>query len=233
MSKLDDLILKAPRLALVVGVLAAALIFIIQQQPLSDGCEVEISNFTRQMNGILVSFKDSKKRIQYAQLDFMRDRCREGNSQGTCEDYFKAIKRIADNLLVVSPKCNEKLIEAYPKLNGTLSLGMRIMSLAAWGESPPESIAQRIGWLTEGDLYAFCRSKNKYVELFGAEAYVGFRSSVYREFPDRWSDHISLEQRSELPRPRALKSAENPTGSLLQNDIYERSLFSLRCDLYQ
>lgn len=237
MSKLDDVIANAvakmPRPLLVFLVLAGALGFIISQNPLSDGCEVEINNFGREVRGILTGYKTAKQKIQFAQLSYAREQCKVGNSQGSCEDYFKGVKRVADATRVVSPKCYIKLKEEYKDLTNALAMGIRIMALAAWGEKPPEGIGQRMGWLTEGDIYGFCRAKNGLVQLTSLEEYKVLRASVYREFPDRWPENLPLESRAEMPRPRALLSTTNVKGSLKESDVYERSLFSLRCDLYQ
>lgn len=235
MSSLDDVIMKVPRPLLVFIVLVGALAFIVYKNPLSDGCEVEVSNFGREVRGILTGYRTNTKdkKIQYAVIGYARDQCKEGNSQGSCEDYFKAVKRVADATRVISPKCYPKLKEEYQELTGALAMGIRIMALVAWGEKPPEGIGQRLGTLTEGDVYGFCRSKNGLVALTSLDEYKSLRASVYREFPDRWPDSIAIEKRAEAPRPRALQTTMNPTGTLKEDEVYERSLFSLRCDLYQ
>lgn len=235
MSSLDDAIAKMPRPLLVFLVLAGALAFIVYQNPLSDGCEVEVSNFSREVRGVLKGYRTNTKdkKIQYAILDYAREQCKEGNSQGSCEDYFKAVKRVADATRVVSPKCYPKLKAETAELVGALAMGIRIMALVAWGEKPPEGIGQRLGTLTEGDIYGFCRAKNGLIALTSLNDYKSLRTSVYREFPDRWSESIPIEKRAEIPRPRALKSTQNPSGTLNEDEVYERSLFSLRCDLYQ
>lgn len=232
MSKLDDAIAKMPRSLLVFLVLAGALAFIVSQNPLSDGCEVEITNFGREARGIITAYKTKKGR-QFATLFYALDQCKEGNNQGSCEDYFKALKRVADATRVVSPKCYPKLKLEYENLTQILATGVKVMALVAWGDKPPEGIGQRLGTLTEGDVYGFCRSKNGLVQLTSLEEYKSLRASVYREFPDRWPENLPLEKRAEIPRPRALQSVSNPTGTLKESDVYERSLFSLRCDLYQ
>lgn len=232
MSKLDEAIAKMPRSLLVFLVLAGSLAFIVSQNPLSDGCEVEITNFGREVRGIITAYKTKKGR-QFATLFYALDQCKEGNNQGSCEDYFKALKRVADATRVVSPKCYPKLKLEYETLTQVLATGVKVMALVAWGDKPPEGIGQRLGTLTEGDIYGFCRSKNGLVQLTSLEEYKSFRASVYREFPDRWPENLPLEKRAEIPRPRALQSVSNPTGTLKESDVYERSLFSLRCDLYQ
>ena len=233
MSKLDDAIANMPRPLLVFLVLAGALAFIVSQNPLSDGCEVEVSNFTRDTEIFLKGTRNSKKLAQYSILNYAMDECKQGNSQGSCEAYFKAVKRVADATRVISPKCYPKLKETHGTLVNVLASGIKIMALVAWGEKPPEGIGQRLGTLTEGDIYGFCRAKNGLVQLTSLDEYKVLRASVYREFPDRWPEALPLEKRAEIARPRALQSTTNPTGTLKEDEIYERSLFSLRCDLYQ
>lgn len=235
MASLDDAIAKIPRPLLVFIVLAGALALIVYNNPMSDGCEVEVSNFDREVRGILTGYRTNTKdkKIQYATLSYAREQCKEGNSQGSCEDYFKAVKRVADATRVVSPKCYIKLKEDNKQLVSTLATGIQIMALVAWGEKPPDGIGQRLGTLTEGDIYGFCRAKNGLIALTSLDEYKSLRASVYREYPDRWPESVSIEKRAELPRPRALQSPTNPSGTLREDEVYERSLFSLRCDIYQ
>ena len=109
---------------------------------------------------------------------------------------------------------------------------MQIMALNAWGEHPPSGVSQRIGWLTESDIRTFCGLKNHFIRLTSDEDYRILRAKTYAEFPDAWPDSISIVQRSEMPRPTALKSEANRQGTLSAEEIYKLSLFSLRCDLY-
>jgi hypothetical protein len=235
MAQLDDALAKIPRPLLVFIVLAGALALIVSQNPLSDGCEVEVTNFNRDVRGILKGYvmNNKNKTTQYAKIEFMKEQCVTGNNQGSCEDYFKSIKRVADATKVISEKCHIKLKEAFPQLVPSLVDGVKIMALAAWTDKPPAGIGQRLGWLTESDVFGFCRAKNAITQLSSVEAFKAFRASVYKEFPDRWPERMAEADKAVSPRPRALKSAENPAGSLTEPEVYERSLFSLRCDLYQ
>jgi len=233
MSQLDDAIAKIPKPILVFIVLFLTLIFIIQQNPLSDGCAVENENFISNTKGFLFANTDKNKRVHYPQIKFLKDRCINGNSQGACMDYFRGLKRVVDALKVTSEKCYSKILLESPQVLITIKEGLKIMALVAWGDKPPESSSQRLGWLTEGDIYTFCRLKNAILKLITNEEYIAFRNNVYLEFPDQWSETIPLEKRADMPRPRAFKSNINPKGTMIDKEIYERSLFSLRCDLYQ
>jgi len=232
MANLQDLIFKIPRPILVIGVLILSIGFIVSQNPLQDGCDVQVTNFTRSVRGILTGYKTSKKLTQFAQLENFKNLCREGNSAGACENYYDALKKITSAFILVENKCFPKLVEAFENLPKVVSNGIQIMALNAWGEAPPSNVSVRLGWLTESDIYTFCRLRRQYVRLASEEDYWLLRARTYSEFPDVWPETVTLDQRSEIPRPRALKSGDNPNGSMGPEEIFKRSLFSLRCDLY-
>ncbi len=232
MASLDDIIQKIPRPILVVGILVLALGLIISQNPLQDGCDVQMTNFGRVVRGILAGYKTQKKLTQFAQIENFKNLCREGNSQGSCENYYLALKKITDGLKMVDDKCVPKLIENYENLNKILSNAIQIMALNAWGEKPPASVSERLGWLSESQIFTFCRLKTQLVRIYTDEEYKKMRARTYVEFPDVWPESIALSQRAEIPRPTVLKSAANPKGTLAEDEIFKRSLFSLRCDLY-
>lgn len=235
MASLDQLIEKIPRSALVIGVLVLGLAFIVYQNPLQDGCGVEVKNFTREVRGVLIGFKTKSNKTQLPQIDAMKSLCREGNSAGACENYYQGLKKITTGLKIVNEQCLPKLVEEYPQLTRAVAQGLVTMALNAWGGKPPSGVQERLGWLTEADVFIFCRLRNAYPLLTSEEDYQKLRLVAYAEYPDAWPDSISLDKRSEVPRPRALKDPKDPNskGSLSTEEIYKRSLFSLRCDLYQ
>jgi len=233
MSSLDEVIAKIPRPLLVFVVLFFALIFIIQQNPLSDGCDVEISNLLRSNRGIISAFKDKKNRTHFSQIENLKQQCTTGNSSGSCLDYFIALKQLADSLKKFPDKCYKTLEEQNPAIIQVSLNAVKVLALLAWGDKPPESVTQRLGWLSESEIYTFCRFKNFLTSILPDEEYLKFRMQVYIEFPEKWDETISLEKRAELPRPRAWKNSANPNGKLADKEVFEKSLFSIRCDLYQ
>ena len=112
------------------------------------------------------------------------------------------------------------------------------MALVAWGEKPPAGPAERMGWLTEPDIRSFCHLKKSYTTIAGEESYQLVRDEVYREYPDQWAEsslpNAEAEADNRLPenRPKAMKTALNPKGKFTSREVFERSLFSIRCDLY-
>lgn len=232
MSQIDELIQKIPRPVLVLGVLGLGLLFIVSQNPLQDGCTVEVENFNRNVKGVLVGFKNKKGKTQLPTIDAYKDLCKEGNSPGACENYYENLRKVTDSLRLTDEKCTLKLREENPQIIKVLSQGIQIMALNAWGERPPAGINERLGWLAQNDVYTFCRLRAQLVRFSDEEAYKLLRQKTYKEFPDAWPESISLQKRIDLPRPRAFLSLSNPKGTLSEDEVFKRSLFSLRCDLY-
>ena len=232
---LNQVIQKVPRPLLVLGVLIIAIILFVVNDPLRDECEVQGSLFEKKMKGLLsVSqvVKDGKKLRQFPEIEYWKERCKEGNSIGSCSDYFDGLKTMVKEWRVVSDKCQLSYSEQHEKFSNVISQGLQIMALVAWGEKPPAGPAERIGWLTQSHLQTFCYLRRTFILIGGDENYEALKTKVYREYPDNWPEATSAEDRLPENRPRALKAASNPTGSLKLDELYSRSLFSIRCDMY-
>ncbi len=230
----NSLIEKIPKAALVFGILTIALIIIVMQNPLRDDCEIKSAIFLKSVRGITASGK-IKSKTQYAQLGFWRDRCRDGNSAGACEDYFLGLKKLSSALKLFPAKCYTEFLENESNawLVNSISQGLRTFAMVAWADKPPSGPAERLGWLTEAEITTFCSLKNSFLEAAGEEKLMALRSSIYEQYPDAWPDSVSDDLRTPESRPMALKSAANPQGTLDKDSVFERSLFSIRCDLYQ
>lgn len=228
---LDQVIEKIPKPILVGGVLVLALVFFIMTDPLRDECEIQKTLFEKNTEGLLSPAKMHKK-IQYPKIDYWLNSCRFGNSIGACDDYLNGLKAVATELKSFSVKCQLKYLETNETYLEPFKNALKILPLLAWGEKPPEGPSARLGWLSEPHLRTFCALKSNYINLAGEEEFLKIRNSVYLEYPDNWSDKVPIDARTPENRPKALKTALNPEGSLSQQQVYERSLFSMRCDLY-
>ncbi len=228
---LDQYIQRVPKTILVGGVLILALAFFVLNEPLRDECEVEARNFDKNTRGVLSAGK-KKGKIQFAQMMYWKDRCREGNSAGACEDYFNGLRMVTSEFKSFSNQCQTKYVEKNEDFLPHIAHALKIIPLLAWGEKPPADISFRQGWLTEADVKTFCALKNIYLTTAGDEKFLELRSSVYGVYPDAWPENAPIDGRDVESRPKALKTIENTQGSLTKEKIYERSLFSMRCDLY-
>ncbi len=204
------------------------------QNPLRDDCGIKTEIFLKSMRGIAASGK-IKTKTQFAQLGFWRDRCRDGNSAGACEDYFTGLKKMTFALKTFPTKCYAKFIadEDNAWFVTSVTQAIRTYALLAWAIRPPVGPAERLGWLTEAEVTTFCSLKKTLIETEGEEKFEGVRQSIYEQYPAAWPDTVPEDLQSPENRPLALKTAANPQGTLTRNEVFERSLFSIRCDLYQ
>lgn len=248
---LDSLIQKTPRPVLIGGILILALAFFIYNEPLKDECGIQGDKFKKNTAGLLTPTR-VKKKMQYPKILYSSVRCKRGNSIGSCSEYLEHLRLMSRELKNVSPKCQETLIVEQSGLVAQMTQALQVVALVAWGESPPKGLAERAGWLNESHLRSFCYIKDTFIRLVGPESFEKIRDGVYREYPGDWpenfdvnkiipspavgkkdtDDEMDLNQIIDQNRPRAFKSAANPTGTFTKDEIYERSLFSIRCDLY-
>lgn len=237
---INDILGKIPKPILVLGSISLALVFIVLNNPMTDECEVQAKNFERNTKGLLYSTK-VKNKTQFAKLNPLRDICRDGNSIGACSDYFEGLRKVSSEFNLMNDNCKLKYSEANEGFLPQIRSGIKVLALVAWGEKPPAGPAERLGWLTEPDIRSFCQLKKAYVKITGEESYQLIRDEVYREYPDQWAEtSIPVSSGGEqiedkrLPenRPKAMKTALNPKGKFSNREVFERSLFSIRCDLY-
>jgi hypothetical protein len=230
---LNTLIAKIPRPLLVFVMLAISLAFFVYNDPLKDECEVQSALFDKKTLGVLTPVRlKEKKKIQFPQINYWQDRCKQGNSIGSCEDYFEGLRLVVKDLRDINDKCQIKYAQNNTRLVLQISQALQIMALVAWGEKPPTGVSERLGWLNEANVKTFCYLKKTFILMAGEQSYLNLREKVYREYPDQWPETIDFEKRSAENRPRAYKSPLNPVGTLTKDRIYERSLFSVKCDLY-
>lgn len=229
---LMDQINRIPKPILFIVIMAIGLAVIIQQNPLQDGCEHDAKNFARDIRGILRPFETKKKGFQIPLIGPQKEACRDGNSPGSCENYFQSLKKISEAIHRVRPECVKKVSEDTTNLIQETRSGLKTLALIAWGARPPVDSTRRLGWLSQSEIYTFCRLKTLLQDQLLPEEYSAFRDGVFEEFPDVLPAEITAEKLIEIDRPRALKSGSNPQGSLSEDEVFQRSLFSIRCDLY-
>ena len=247
MASLDEVISKIPKPALVVGVMIVALIIIIKMRPLKDGCDIIISNFTEDVRGYLLKSPRTKtKKMIMPQVGETKKFCKEGNSPGACQNYFSALKKVEEAFVRFDNKCLVQLVEdenfvteGAPEETASiikfqLKEAVKILALLAWGEKPPAGLAERAGWLSRSEVYTFCRLKTTLLDIIGDEEYKVFRTSVIREYPDVWPEKLHAQINAEdVHRPTVLKWSGNPSGTMDEKEVLQRSLFSMRCEQYQ
>lgn len=238
MSSLDDLVMKAPRPLIVFIILALSVGALMYLKPMHFGCDAQVSNFSLNVSGYLTNLKNDDKSTTVAQIVAYKDFCKKGNTQGACARYLSALQKISSAFVSLEDRCLPELVEdeKFVNLKIQISDAMKILSLLAWGESPPESPANKLGWLSQTEVYTFCRFQNILKELISESEYKEYEESILREFPARWPDKYKDEMSGvpeDIRRPTAYKWAGNPSGTMNRDEVRQRSLLSLRCDAYR
>ena len=228
---LDDLVKIVPKPILVLSLLVLSLMIFVYSDPLRDECEIQTSVFQKKTLGVLSAVKKHGK-IQFPLINYWKDRCKQGNSIGSCEDYLEGLRGLTKELHEVNEKCQISYNAQNEGFGVQVSQALQIMALVAWGEAPPAGVSERLGWLTEANVRTFCYLKKTFILLTDEDSFFALREKVYREFPDRWPENLDLERRLAENRPRAFKTSSNPNGKMIKEMIFERSLFSIKCDLY-
>ncbi len=237
MSSLDLVIQKVPRPLLVVVVLAVALGAIFYSHPLKKGCDVEIENFTNRVRGQLINSRTAKKKqLVIAHVEAFKDFCKRGNSPGACENYLVALQKISEAFVTFNDECLSELFENenLPKLSSEIKQAVTILSLLAWGEFQDPEKPNRLGWLSKSEVYTFCRFKLVLQKILPEEEYNLFILELVKKFPAAWPEKYKIEDLPEdVIRPTVFKWADNPEGTMSQQEVIEKSLLSVRCDSYQ
>lgn len=248
---------KIPRPLLVVGILVLSVILFVLNDPLRDECGVQISIFEKKTKGLLTKSKTKTKKTQYPMIEYWKDRCREGNSIGSCSDYFDGLKQLVDELKQVNDKCQIKYSEENENFVKHITSGVQIMALVAWGDRPPSTPSERAGWINESGIKTFCYLKKTLLLIGGEESLMSMRNRVYKEYPGYIPENfdlsklestldknnaqtVDLAKKYAEERPRAYDNILKPQLGMtiqervkaIEKEIYERSIFSIRCDLY-
>ncbi len=230
---INQLVQKTPKPLLVLIVLCAALAFFVHNDPLKNECEVQAWVFDKRVKSLLSDEAKKNNRTQYAQIqNYLSKRCRSGNSVGACYEYLDALRVVTRELRSMSEKCQDEYSLKNEDFLPQISNALQVIALVAWGEKPPGGLKERLGWLEPVQIQTFCYLKQFFIQMAGDEKYLALRSKVYREFPESWSESTSIENRKPEDRPRALKAESNPTGTLTEAEVYQRSIFSMNCNSY-
>lgn len=191
-----------------------------------------------------------------------RQSCEHGNSVGSCYEFFDIMKKLSSGIKRVSSECYSSVggisIEKYyekpvcpsgippeecnlqthrnnvtstrfesTNLKGVIADAIQIMVMKAWGEVPPEPGPFRLGWFQETEIAVYCHLKDVYTLIAGDMAWEQLRKTTYQQLPGQRSADAPAVLEGELMHvPRA-------TDSMTELDIFQRSLFSVRCDMYR
>lgn len=229
---MDNFFRGVPKPIIAIVVILGVIIFLHFAQPPKTICDSQISLFQESFNGILFPVR-VKKITQTPMIKRTKEVCIQGNSSGSCYEYFMLLKKIAMQLKNTSSECVVPFYE-IPEVASAINEGIVLMALKAWGEKPPESYLARGGWMQETEMAVFCHLKDAFIRGHGGSvneeesqaAWEELKNSVFARYPYSPNKLANSEKGLIEAAPRAI-------SKMSSDDIYKLSLFSIQCAKYR
>lgn len=221
---MENFLNSLPKPILVVGIFILFVLSFYIFNPPHTICDTQKESVQELFKGILYPTK-FKKSVIPPQIIRAKETCLQGVSSGACYEYFSVLKNLAKEVLKAPLECSGQVYE-IKEISHSLTEGIEKMSLVAWGEQPPEPGVARFGWFKESELLLFCILKDAYVRAHSEAAWGELRSSIYKKYP---GEALVL---SKDPGSSAAVRIMAPQ-KFSEGEIWNRSLFSIRCENYR
>lgn len=213
--------LPKPVLALLAILLGIG--FFMMFNPPHTVCDTQAEALHESLRGELFPSQIKKNTIPPS-IVREKEACQLGNSAGSCYEYFTTLKTIAGTIAKGSSECAAQLYD-IKEVAAAMNDGIELMVRLAWGVKPPEPGIERFGWMQDAEIATFCRLKNIYTRAHGEEAWTALRQKIAAKLPgEEIPPSVDPTQASVEPK--------KATAVLSEMDIWNRSLFSVRCDVY-
>jgi hypothetical protein len=220
----EQFLQNLPRPVLVLGAILLAVAVIMLFSPPHTICDTQKEDVTSNLVGLTKPMK-VKKQTMPAKINEALNRCYKGSSPGACYDYFQILRTLAKFVMGSTTECRPEIFE-IPDIKNRLEEGVMNMALLAWGGKPPEAGAfARFGPLQDSELSLFCYLKTALIAGAGEDKWNALRKKVFSELP---GEEVPLPKDPQAALPRA-----RPATKLMSElEIWNRSLFSARCENY-
>ncbi len=214
---------RIPRPLLVFAVLliGVGMLFVIQKP--HSVCDNQLVLFKEAQAGTLYPRVVKANSQRPAIFPRLLDNCKIGNSPGACFELFTSLRKFLRDLNGSPQECLVPFGEV-PEVRSALTKGSELLVMLAWGAQPPDPLS-KLGWLETLDLSLYCQLKSAYLKVYGSEAWDQFRQATQAKLPgeaEQMKDGQCVNCEN-LKRAPAVLTAE---------EIWTRSLFSLRCDQF-
>lgn len=212
MKKID----KAYLPFIILGVLAVGLFF---YDPPASICEVQLKSYRLSMVGKLYGRRVDKNIIP-AKIGEAVSRCQNGKISGSCIDFFDIINDMITNLNQFDEECLSGLLEEKPIFENSRKFFL-IMNAIAWGDKVPAD--NRDHWLSQSNLYVYCKNKNFLKSIMEPEAFHGLENQSIKSFPFEKLPFDFDENSEEFINNKAI-------NKMPIDEITAKSLMSIRCE---
>lgn len=201
---------------IILGALAIVLFF---YDPPASICEVQMKSYRLSMVGKLYG-RRVEKNILPAKISDSVSRCQRGKTSGSCMDFFDIVNEALTNLNQFDEECRPGLIDEKPIFENAKKLFL-IMNVLAWGDRVPAD--NRDNWLSQSNLYVYCKNKNFLKSVMEPEAFEGLVAQSIRSFPFEKLPFDFDENSEEFINNKAI-------NKMPMEEIIAKSLLSVRCE---
>ncbi len=220
---MESFINSLPKPVVAIGAIFFGILLIFLLSPPHSVCDTQEATMRETQAGNIFGTVEKKKKIPPVVVR-TKEACQLGNSPGSCYEYFMVLKKVVDDLSKASSECTAQLF-SINEVKSALNDGIELMVRLAWGVKPPEPGFDRFGWMQEAELAIFCRLKGIYIRAEGEDAWGALRNRIATKLP---GEEIPPSSDPSQVTAEARKASE----LLSEQDIWNRSLFSVRCDAF-
>lgn len=186
-------------------IILMTILLLLLLDPPHSACQSQLQLLRDSQQAFLFGVKSrlspSTPRIQESNL-----RCRLGNSQGACHEWFEGYRALIADLTKIPQECESEAI-TISAVRLALIKGLELMSQLAWGGSkPPESYLTKYNWFESPDISVFCGLKQQAQRFLGAEPANNLRETVLKGLPG--------------------------ASTLERTELWNRSIYSTQCEPY-
>lgn len=220
---MDDFLNRLPKPVLVLGAIIIGILVFMLMDPPHTVCDTQQESMRGQLQGVIFPVTEKKGRIPPT-IARAKEACQLGNSGGSCYEYFSILKKTADEVAKASSDCTSQLF-SVSEVSQALNDGVELMVRMAWGAQPPEPGFARFGWMQESELSTFCRVKGVYIRANGEAAWTALRGKIFAKLPGE-APIVGSDPTQAAATPKMAPQV------FPEQEIWERSLFSVRCESF-
>jgi|FLYM01.1.fsa_nt_gi hypothetical protein len=161
--------------------LFGGILFIVFSDPPKTVCDAQKDVFKRNQMSFL--YLDPKFKTQKTtKFERLFEYCKNTNTPGGCLELFQLTKRLLDDLNAVPLDCRSE-VASSSEVKKVITYLTELLVRLAWGSQPPQTYAQKMGWLDVADVSLFCQLQVRYSEYFGMSAWEGLREKLLKDLP--------------------------------------------------
>jgi len=212
-----------PRPVLVLGVIIIGIFTFMIISPPHTICDTIKEQVVASLVGVTKPLK-VKKQTHPPRINQALDKCYIGRSSGACYDYFLILKGLAKHVISSASECRAN-IYGITDIKTRMVEGIENLVVLAWGDQPPEDMNSKFGQLQDSDVALFCYLKSAFILGTNENEWHLLRKKISKKIPG---------EKAILPDdPKAGLVAPRPATEVLSElDIWNKSLFSVRCENY-